>query len=108
MADSIPTTSDTNFKQDVIDADKPVLVDFWATWCGPCKAMAPHIEKLSDELAGRLKVVKLDIQDNPATPVQYQVVSVPTLLLFKGGKIVGQHVGAMNPGKLRAFVEPHL
>jgi thioredoxin 1 len=108
MADKLPATSDAAFDADVLKSDVPVLVDFWATWCGPCKAMAPHLQNLADELDGKLKVVKVDIGDNPETPSAYNVSHVPTLVLFKGGQAVDQHVGAANPSKLRDFVTRNL
>lgn len=94
MADYI-TGTDANFDQEVLHADQPVLVDFWAAWCGPCRVIAPTIEELATEYAGRAKVVKLDVDSNPSTAMRYDIRSIPTLLLFKGGKPVDQMVGVV-------------
>lgn len=106
---NIHNSTDADFKADVLDSQVPVLVDFWATWCGPCRAIAPHLETLANEFEGKLKVVKVDIDSNPKTPGSFGVRSIPTLLLFKGGELADKIVG--NPGSLsplRAFVERHL
>ncbi len=95
-SDNVTNTTDGSFNSDVLESDKPVLVDFWATWCGPCKAIAPHVEAVADELTGKAKVVKMDIDSNPQTPAKYGIRSIPTLLVFKGGEVVDQLVG--NPG----------
>ena len=104
MSDKLTDTSDAKFGDDVLSASTPVLVDFWATWCGPCKAMAPHLENLADEQSGKLKIVKLNVDENQATARQYNVRSLPTLLVFKGGEVVDQIVGNPGPAKLREFV----
>src|SRR5262249_21783139 len=88
--------SDTNFEQEVLKADVPVLVDFTATWCGPCKMVAPIVDKIAEEFAGKYKVAKLDIDDAPETTRKYGVRGVPTLIVFKGGQKAGQHVGVTN------------
>ena len=85
--------TDSNFQNEVLNSDKPVLVDFWATWCGPCKMLAPVVEKVESNLAGQVKVVKLDIDDNPVAASTYSVQSIPTLILFKNGQPIGQLVG---------------
>lgn len=107
-SDKITHTTDANFKADVLDSDKLVLVDFWAVWCGPCRAIAPHLDVLADEFESSLKIVKLNIDENQQTPMSYSIRSIPTLLLFKGGELVDQLVG--NPGskaKLAEFIQRH-
>ncbi|MPY77265.1 MAG: thioredoxin [Actinophytocola sp.] len=94
MAGSTVTVTDASFNDDVLGSDKPVLVDFWATWCGPCKMVAPVLEEIATEHADKLTVAKLDIDQNPGTARDFQVMSVPTLILFQGGKPVKQIVGA--------------
>ena len=111
MADKLKNTSDATFQRDVLEASQntTVLVDFWATWCQPCKALAPHLESIESELSGKLAVVKLDVDNNQQVAIQYGVVNVPVLLLFKGGKVVDKLVG--NPGskgKIQSFVKPHV
>jgi thioredoxin 1 len=100
--------NDTAFDQDVLNSEVPVLVDFWAPWCGPCRAMAPTVDSVADEYAGKLKVGKLNTDDNPGTAMRYQIRGIPTLLLFKGGKVVDQRVGAMGKPDLKKMLEPHL
>lgn len=101
------TATDASFAAEV-DAAVPVLVDMWAPWCGPCRTVAPVLEELSRELAGRLKVVKLNVDDNPVTAGRFGVQSIPTLLVFKGGRLVDTVVGAMPKGPLRQRLAPHL
>ncbi|SDG41050.1 thioredoxin [Limimonas halophila] len=98
-------TSDTSFDQDVLKSSKPVLVDFWAEWCGPCKTIAPVLEELSDELDDRLTVAKVNIDDNPGTPQTYGIRGIPTLMLFKGGEVAGTKVGAVSKKELKEWVE---
>ena len=102
-------TTDAKFQSDVLDADTPVVLDLWAEWCGPCKAMTPLLEAVATELEGKVKVVKLDIQSNPQTPAKFGVTGIPTLLVFKGGQLVDRLTG--NPGtkgKLKDFITPHV
>lgn len=100
--------TDANFKQEVLDSDKPVLIDFWAVWCGPCKMVAPIIEELASEYNGKLKVGKLNVDDNPETSIQFGIRSIPTLMLFKGGKVVEQIIGAVPKRNLVDRVLPHI
>ena len=97
---NVHSFTDQNFEQEVLKSDLPVLVDFTATWCGPCKALAPIVEKLADELAGKAKVGKLDVDDAPETARKYGVRGVPTVMVFKGGQKVGQNVGLTGRDKL--------
>jgi thioredoxin 1 len=101
------TFTDAAFDQDVLNSEVPVLVDFWAPWCGPCRAMSPAVDALAAEYAGKLKVGKLNTDDNPATAMRYQIRGIPTILLFKGGQIVEQRVGAMPKSELVKMVGPH-
>ena len=95
---------DAEFKKEVLESSTPVLVDFWATWCAPCRAIAPVVEELANQYQGRVKVAKVNIDDNQDTPQQYGIRSIPTLLLFKGGKVVDQIVGAVPKAKLEAVL----
>jgi len=100
--------SDQNFSVEVLQADLPVLVDFWATWCGPCRSIGPMVEELAKQFSGRIKVAKLNVDENPGIPSQYGVRGIPTLILFKGGKILDQIVGAVPKARLVALVEKAL
>ncbi len=99
MAD-ILQISDDSFDEDVLKAEVPVLIDFWAPWCGPCKAIAPIVEELAAEYNGKLKIVKMNVDDNPRTPSQYGVRGIPNLILFKGGEVKEQIVGAVPKAQL--------
>ena len=92
----VTTSSDGSFKQDVLDQSVPVVVDFWATWCGPCRAMAPHLDAIAEQYDGKVRIVKVDVDANQNTAVTYGIQSLPTLLVFKDGKVVDKMVG--NPG----------
>ena len=109
MGEHVMDVTDGTFVEEVLNSDVPVLVDFWAEWCGPCRAIAPHVDALAQEHAGKLKVVKVDIQNNMKTPGQFKVTAIPTLLVFKNGQMVGRQAGAAGglPG-LRSFVAPHV
>jgi len=102
------TVDDANFQTEVIKSDKPVLVDFWAIWCGPCKMIAPIVEELAKEYDGKLKVTKMDVDANPRTAMQYGIRSIPTLMIFKGGQVVEQIIGAVPKRHLLDKVSPHL
>ncbi|MFO1069301.1 MAG: thioredoxin [Geminicoccaceae bacterium] len=101
---AVTQTSDTDFEKDVIKAGKPVVVDFWAEWCGPCKQIAPHLEALATELGDQVQVVKVNIDENPMTPTRYGVRGIPTLMLFKDGQIASTRVGTMPKTKLVEWV----
>jgi thioredoxin 1 len=100
--------NDKNFDEEVLNADLPVLVDFWATWCGPCRTISPIVEELAKEFTGKVKVTKLNVDENPVTPSQYGVRGIPTLILFKGGKILDQIVGTVPKARLIALIEKAL
>ena len=108
MSDKIVYTNDDSFETDVLNSEKPVLLDFWAEWCGPCKMIAPILDTIAEEYGDRLKVVKINIDENPQTPHRYSVRSIPTLLLLKGGSVEGQQVGAIAKGMLTSFIDQHI
>ncbi len=97
--------SDSSFKADVLDATGPVLVDFWAEWCGPCKQIAPALEEIATELDGKLTIAKVNVDENPQTPGQYGIRGIPTLMLFKDGKVAATKVGALPKNKLKEWIE---
>ena len=103
----LDAVTDNNFQAEVIEADKPVLVDFWAPWCGPCRVVAPHLEELAGERED-LKIVKLNVDENPQTAAKYEVLSIPTMILFRDGKDAKRVVGAMPKARLEAELEPAL
>lgn len=105
MSDNIVQISDASFENDVLKAEGPVLVDFWAEWCGPCKMIAPVLEELADEYDGKLKIAKLNIDNNPETAPKYGVRGIPTLILFKNGQAEGTKVGALSKSQLAAFID---
>src|SRR6516162_6312324 len=102
---SVQAVADDSFEREVLKSPVPVLIDFWAPWCAPCRAIAPVVEELSREYAGKLKVVKMNVDDNPRTPQKYGVRGIPNLILFKGGQVADQIVGAVPKGQLVKAVE---
>ncbi len=100
--------SDETFENEVLNAEQPVLIDFWAEWCGPCKMIAPVLEQIAEEYADRLKVGKLNIDENPATPPKYGIRGIPTLMLFKDGSVEATKVGAVSKSQLSAFIDSNL
>ena len=107
-SDQIVHTTDAAFDQDVLNSDRPVLVDYWAEWCGPCKMIAPILEEIANEYGEKLRVCKLDIDENQETPGKYGIRGIPTLMLFKNGELEATKVGAMSKSQLAAFLDSHI
>ena len=105
---NIVVVTDSNFEREVVKSPLPILVDFWATWCTPCLAVAPHVEALAQEYAGKIRVGKCDIDANPMVPTQLEIRSIPTLLMFKAGQVVGQVVGAVPRARIQDLVKKAL
>jgi thioredoxin 1 len=108
MSENIVHISDESFEEEVLQSEKPVLIDYWAEWCGPCKMIAPALEEIAGEYSDRLKVVKLNIDDNPQTPPKYGIRGIPTLMVFKNGQVEATKVGAASKAQLTAFIEESL
>jgi thioredoxin 1 len=108
MAVSVEEVTDNNFQAEVIESEVPVLVDFWAPWCGPCRMVAPVVEEIAEERGAALKVVKMNIDDNQNTAIQFNVMSIPTLMLFRNGEVAKTVIGAYPKRKLEAELEPAL
>ena len=105
---SLTKTTDETFNQDVLQSDVPVLLDFWAEWCGPCKMIGPILEELSEEYAETVKIMKLNVDENNNTAIAYAVRSIPTLILFKGSKVQAQHIGSASKAQLKEFLDSNL
>lgn len=105
MSDHITPITDLTFDDEVLQSDTPVLVDYWAEWCGPCKAISPVLEEVAPEYAGKVKIVKMNIDENPNTPPKYGIRSIPTLMLFKGGEVQNTKVGGLSKAQLTDFLD---
>mgnify|MGYP001547954478 FL=1 len=108
MSDKIVHVTDDNFENEVLQSSAPVLVDYWAEWCGPCKMIAPVLDEIAGEYEGRVKIAKLNIDDNPNTPPRYGIRGIPTLMLFKDGEVEATKVGAVSKSQLTAFIDSNL
>ena len=108
MSDRIVHVTDDSFQQEVLQSSAPVLVDYWADWCGPCKMIAPVLDEIAEEYAGKIKVAKLNIDENPSTPPRYGIRGIPTLMLFKEGEVEATKVGAVSKSQLTAFIDSNL
>ncbi|MBL8458508.1 thioredoxin TrxA [Zoogloea sp.] len=108
MSEHIHYVTDASFEAEVLQSTSPVLVDYWAEWCGPCKMIAPILDEVAKEYAGKLKIAKLNIDENQETPAKYGIRGIPTLMLFKGGNIEATKVGALSKSQLSAFIDSHL
>ncbi len=108
MSENIQQVTDQSFDQDVLQSDKPVLVDYWAEWCGPCKAIAPVLDEIARDYSDRLRVVQLNIDENPDTPPRYGIRGIPTLMLFKDGNVEATKVGAVSKSQLTAFIDSNV
>lgn len=108
MSENIVHVTDESFEQDVLGSDSPVLVDYWAEWCGPCKAIAPILDEIAAEYDGKLRIAKLNIDDNPGTPPKYGIRGIPTLMLFKGGNVEATKVGTVSKSQLAAFIDSNI
>jgi len=108
VSDQIVYTSDSNFENDVLKSDLPVLVDYWAEWCGPCKMIAPILDEIAADYQGKLKIAKVNVDENQQITQKYGIRSIPTLILFKDGNVQAQKVGAMSKSQLAAFVETNI
>ena len=108
MSQQIVHVSDSSFEQDVLKSNVPVLLDFWAEWCGPCKMIAPILDQIAAEYAGKVLVAKMNVDENPRTPMKFSVRGIPTLILFKNGQLQGQKIGAVRKGDVVAFLDSKL
>lgn len=108
MSNDTKVITDASFEADVLRSDKPVLVDFWAVWCGPCKMLSPLVDAVAIEYADKLVVAKMNVDENPLTPQKFGIRGIPTLLLFKNGKLAAQKVGAMSRAQLKAFIDANV
>jgi len=108
MSELIKTVTDQSFEAEVLQSPRPVLVDYWAEWCGPCRMIAPLIEESAVQYADQLVIAKLNVDDNPATPTRYSVRSIPTLMLFKDGQPAAMHIGSLSKSQLHAFIDTHV
>ena len=105
MSENILHLTDADFQNEVAEAEGPVLVDFWATWCGPCKMIGPILDELADEYSGKIKICKMDIDSNRETPMKFNVRGIPTLIIFKGGDVESMKVGALSRAQLQEFID---